>query len=540
MLRGLEVRSVAAPVLTMIIALLLFGGCNKGPVVKLDTVFVNYDTCPISDLPFSSCDSSTPRKGVAYIHNGRGVKVLQVIDGRGVLVDTMNRGSNPMFVATKKNYIDDSTLGMGMYVSVGRCQYPSVSGAIRTVWAFDEMPDDVYRKRHQALLEAQAAEELKRRQIEERQRVERELAEAAERRAREAVEEEMARQRAENDRKLAAARIEAAKKAEQERVERERIEAEERAKRYPIEQQQRKEYAALKLGKISLSLSSYVVVQRDLLNYLSAAEVTELDWKELKSLQRSGDWLGMLGKIRGSDLPDYPSSENIDKAVDDLLGRQFHAMFVPTHDNPIACYEKKKDKTFWKCHDTRAREMIVDFRMSDGVQKYVQCRFSDGVNSCDYKVTQIQEKLASRMSTIDHDVALGKVKRDKADELREQEIESALATYEQWLRTSRVDPGSRLKGAGAPVSRQTSSEYASAVSGASATRNAAAVCKKCNGQKYIKVNEQCRVCGGTGTIVTAPKKLITGYSSGRVSKCSSCSGKGTIIRTVPCPSCGGR
>jgi hypothetical protein len=109
-----------------------------------------------------------------------------------------------VYVKTKRSYVDGVGLRRGLYVCVGTCQYVAVSGAIATVFAFEEMEPELSNKRIIARREEKLKEEVKRRKIEEQQRFEEEKRAIEEHQRQLEIGRELQKQKEENERKLAA------------------------------------------------------------------------------------------------------------------------------------------------------------------------------------------------------------------------------------------------------------------------------------------------------------------------------------------------
>ncbi len=87
-----------------------------------------------------------PTEGAIYANDGNVLMVLQVVpDGvlaglrQGVLDSAQTR--DVIFVRTTRAYADGDALADGYYRSVGRWSYEAVNGARKTVYAFEEIPD---------------------------------------------------------------------------------------------------------------------------------------------------------------------------------------------------------------------------------------------------------------------------------------------------------------------------------------------------------------------------------------------------------------
>ena len=86
-----------------------------------------------------------PREGEVWENNIPVITVRQVVEG-GVLAETERSSISPelgtrlFFVRTSRTYADGDKLATGFYLCTGMYSYVAVSGAKRTVLAFEELP----------------------------------------------------------------------------------------------------------------------------------------------------------------------------------------------------------------------------------------------------------------------------------------------------------------------------------------------------------------------------------------------------------------
>lgn len=311
-----------------------------------------------------------PCMGEIWENNAPLLTVLRVIDG-GVLATTRQStlDSEPrtkiIFVRTSRTYADGDVLANGYYRATGTMSYQAVSGAQKTVYAFEELSPSEQRgiaairqdKAATAAAQRRAADECRQRaeqSIEFKKSKERIAAEEAaekERLAREkqerenaaeiaklnaekdnrvatmkaAAEDEANRQKAEHAREMA--RL-AREREEQDKENRKRIAAAKDEKRQAdaklaVEiQKERGRYAADALSAFDFNFKHHCVIQRSIRKNVSV-ELVDPEWSRLADLHAKQDWLGLLGAIDGDECDEFPSEKEIDKILDSLKKRPF-------------------------------------------------------------------------------------------------------------------------------------------------------------------------------------------------------------------------
>ena len=313
-----------------------------------------------------------PCVGEIWENNAPLLTVLQVVDG-GVLATTRQSAldSEPrtkiIFVRTNRTYADGDVLANGYYRATGTMSYHAVSGAQKTVYAFEELSASEQRgitairqdKVATAAAQRRAAEERQQRAeqtVEFKKSKERIAAEEAaekERLAREkqerenaaeiaklnaekdnrvaalkaAAEEEANRQKAEHAREMA--RL-AREREEQDKENRKRIAAAKAEKRQAdaklaIEiQKERGRYAADALTAFDFNFKHHCVIQRSIRKNVRV-ELIDPEWEKLANFHAKQDWLGLLGAIDGEECDEFPSEKEIDTILDSLKKKSFRA-----------------------------------------------------------------------------------------------------------------------------------------------------------------------------------------------------------------------
>ena len=312
----------------------------------------------------------SPCVGEIWENNAPLLTVLQVIDG-GVLATTRQSAldSEPrtkiIFVRTNRTYADGDALANGYYRATGTMSYQAVSGAQKTVYAFEELSASEQRGITAIRQDKVATVAAQRRVAEERQqraeqsvefkkskeRIAAEEAAEKERLAREKQEREnaaeLAKLNAEKDNRVAALKAAAEEEAnrqkaeharemvrlarereEQDKENRKRIAAAKAEKRQAdaklaVEiQKERGHYAADALSAFDFNFKHHCVIQRSIRKNVRV-ELIDPEWAKLAEFHAKQDWLGLLGAIDGDDCDVFPSEKEIDKILDSLRKKTF-------------------------------------------------------------------------------------------------------------------------------------------------------------------------------------------------------------------------
>lgn len=312
----------------------------------------------------------SPCVGEIWENNAPLLTVLQVIDG-GVLATTRQSAldSEPrtkiIFVRTNRTYADGDALANGYYRATGTMSYQAVSGAQKTVYAFEELSASEQRGITAIRQDKVATVAAQRRVAEERQqraeqsvefkkskeRIAAEEAAEKERLAREKQEREnaaeLAKLNAEKDNRVAALKAAAEEEAnrqkaeharemvrlarereEQDKENRKRIAAAKAEKRQAdaklaVEiQKERGHYAADALSAFDFNFKHHCVIQRSIRKNVRV-ELIDPEWAKLAEFHAKQDWLGLLGAIDGDDCDVFPSEKGIDKILDSLRKKTF-------------------------------------------------------------------------------------------------------------------------------------------------------------------------------------------------------------------------
>ena len=312
----------------------------------------------------------SPCVGEIWENNAPLLTVLQVIDG-GVLATTRQSAldSEPrtkiIFVRTNRTYADGDALANGYYRATGTMSYQAVSGAQKTVYAFEELSASEQRGITAIRQDKVATVAAQRRVAEERQqraeqsvefkkskeRIAAEEAAEKERLARKKQEREnaaeLAKLNAEKDNRVAALKAAAEEEAnrqkaeharemvrlarereEQDKENRKRIAAAKAEKRQAdaklaIEiQKERGHYAADALSAFDFNFKHHCVIQRSIRKNVRV-ELIDPEWAKLAEFHAKQDWLGLLGAIDGDDCDVFPSEKEIDKILDSLRKKTF-------------------------------------------------------------------------------------------------------------------------------------------------------------------------------------------------------------------------
>lgn len=318
---------------------LAFQPKNQSSVMHGELV-IDHKTCPMHN-DVTAWLTKDIEIGHAYPLADMTVIQTIVKDGAiaGVLVkckyqSDLNLNKEPAFIKTTNTYVDGENLPFSYYVCTGRFSYPTVTGTMKTVWAFEPMNPAICETRRKDAKVEQLAEE-------EQMRFETESRMIEERKAMAKTQLELEKQRQENDRKLAAQRLAAEQEVENARIaaEKEKVNAEkellaakrlaeqkteeEKKRRYPEEQKRRAEYAAVKFSSLVFDWRNRIRVQNALLRLISSARVTAEMWDDLKLMQQEKNWLGMLGIAGGKKFDEYPDTDTIDNLIDSLNHHEF-------------------------------------------------------------------------------------------------------------------------------------------------------------------------------------------------------------------------
>lgn len=496
-------------------------------------------------------------KGKLYFFSDTGI-VAQKEKG-GVLLwgrDDLAKGKSwhdaDILVFLRLKYTDKMKKGMsvggGWFKYAGMHRHGSLFVGHRDVPMF-EIPtkEEIAQAEYQQQEEEKQrlAEQTKQRRIlAEQRRFEDEQRRIREQAEQERVNRELQKQREENDRKLAAERAKAEIEAEKQRQEAARQAEEERKRRYPIEQKQRAEYASVKLGGISFDWKSYVRMQKDLLRYVYSIEVTEKKWRELQSLQRDKNWLGMLGAIAECEMTDYPDERRIDTLVNKLRSEKFHIEIKFTHAIRIYVREPPFDARDFYEQLYHRGDCLFSFNIDSAKKKNGPAIMIYAlVESHKGSVHEIDYAFGLRKNKIQSDSTLGRISRKEC----EAALESANNEYQrqlsEWLETApvRIDSSDRpIAGREKPISSVTapSSEAGSIPGGKAIAKSKFVSCPDCNGSRYISKG-QCDKCGGEGKYRTPVTRGIGGRPmGGKIRQCDKCKASGEIKEL--CKRCHGR